>query len=179
MKKIKLKIFKFQGFIWTLEKIESKLSKEVNDDLLELWGLTKNYYAHLLMDCEEFANAKQYFTESYEIYTKIHGEINEEAIMMLNNLAVVCLQLNETNTAEELLKKAIEFAKKIPEMIGAGVLQANLGLVYLKRGTVEQAKNVCGLAWRIGKKYNDIDTLTQADYCLEEIKKFNASASKK
>lgn len=129
----------------------------------------------MLMDCKEFADAKKYFNESYEIYTKIHGEINEEAIMMLNNLAVVCMQLNELFNAEEILKKAIEFAKKVPEMLSAGILQANLGLVYLKKGTIEEAKNLCGLAWRMGKKSNDTDTLKQADYCLEEIKKFYTS----
>lgn len=33
-----------QGFIWTLQKIEEKLKKVQNDpDLVELWGLTKNW----------------------------------------------------------------------------------------------------------------------------------------
>lgn len=164
-----------QGFQWTLDEIEKKLKTVNDDDLLEMWSLAQNYYAQLLMDLKKFVEAEKYLTESYKIYTNIHGIVNREAIMMMNNLSVICLDLNEYTKAREYLEKAIETAKDIPDMLEVGVLQANLGLLYLRQGLVSQAKEICALAWRMGKKNSDDDTLKQADYCLEEIKKFSSS----
>lgn len=59
-----------------------------------IWVCSTNRYGQLLMDKELFVEAKKYFIEAYEIYIKIHGKINEEAIMMLNNLAVVCISVS-------------------------------------------------------------------------------------
>lgn len=90
--------------------------------------------------------------------------------MMLNNLAVLCMQLNEDQTAEEYLKKAIELSAEIPEMVELGVFYANLGLIYLKKGLIVQAKNFCNTAWRIGTKSKNNESLQQANYCLDQIK---------
>jgi tetratricopeptide repeat protein 19, mitochondrial len=85
-----------QGFEWTLEKLEYQIKQATtsDEDLLELWGLTKNWYAQALMDKDRFAEAKKCFQEAYTVYTKIHGKVNEEALMMLNNLSVACTNVS-------------------------------------------------------------------------------------
>lgn len=79
------------GFRWTLEKIDSKLKElERDEELLELWGLTKNWYGQLLMQFNHFAEAQKCFLDSYKVYTDLHGKLTEDALMLLNNLAVAC-----------------------------------------------------------------------------------------
>lgn len=53
------------------------------------------------------------------------------------------------------------------------MLKANLGLLYLKQGLLQQAKDACTFAWRFGKKMNHKDIVDQADNCLKLINEFN------
>lgn len=159
------------GFKWTLQKVEEKLKEiEEDDDLLELWGLTKNWYAQLLMDKKLFVEAKKCFLEAYEVYTKIHGKVNEEAIMMLNNLGVASSELGEIDAAADFFKEAILLAKEIPDLGETAIFHANLGLVYFKQGLLKQAEEICGLAWRLGKKMEYDEAVKQANYCLDQLK---------
>ncbi|XP_055371167.1 tetratricopeptide repeat protein 19 homolog, mitochondrial [Condylostylus longicornis] len=159
-----------QGFIWTIEKIEQKLKSLPNDnDLLELYGLTKNWYAQLLMQTEKFAEAKTMFIQAYDILTNEYGKFNEEALMILNNLSVACINLNDHIEAKKYLEEALELAKNLPEIVEVGVLKANLGLLYLKEGLVESAKEICSTAYRYGHKIKDKRVIEQAEYCLDQI----------
>lgn len=79
--------------------------------------------------------------------------------------------MGDTTNAKKYLEEALTLAKDFPDMIEAGVLKANLGLLYLYDGMLDKAKEVCSLAWREGKKQNSKDTMDQASYCLDEIKK--------
>lgn len=80
-----------QGFEWTLAKLEEKL-KLVGEDpeIRELWGITKNWYAQLLMEMKKFSEAKICFQQAYDAYTEIHGKLTEEGLTILNNLSVAC-----------------------------------------------------------------------------------------
>lgn len=69
------------------------------------------------------------------------------------------------------MEEALTLTKEFPDMIEAGVLRANLGLLYLHDGMLDKAKEICVSAWREGKKKNYKDTMDQASYCLDEIKK--------
>lgn len=79
--------------------------------------------------------------------------------------------MNDITNAKKYLEEALTLAKDFPDMIEAGVLRANLGLLYLHDGMLDKAKEVCALAWREGKLKNFKETMEQASYCLDEIKK--------
>lgn len=80
-----------QGFEWTLKKLEERL-KEAEDDphLLELWGMTKNWYAQSLMQMNLMVEAKKAFEDAHKTYLEVHEKLAEEGLMLLNNLGVVC-----------------------------------------------------------------------------------------
>ena len=42
-----------------------------------------------------FEEAKKSLQTALKIYTKIHGKLDVEALMLLNNLGVVCTNVNE------------------------------------------------------------------------------------
>lgn len=160
-----------QGFEWTIAKLEENLKKAGEDkEIRELWGITKNWYAQLLMDMKRFTEARDCFKQAYDAYTEIHGLLTEEGLTILNNLSVACSNLEDYASAERYLKEAISLASKIPNLSEEGVFRANLGLLYLQQGLLNQAKEFCTFAWRYGKQHSHEETVIQANYCLEQIK---------
>ncbi|XP_053695787.1 tetratricopeptide repeat protein 19 homolog, mitochondrial [Sabethes cyaneus] len=160
-----------QGFEWTLAKLEEKL-KLVGEDteIRELWGITKNWYAQLLMEMKRFSEAKICFQQAYDAYSEIHGKLTEEGLTILNNLSVACSNLEDYATAEKYLLEAISLAAQIPELTEAGIYRANLGLLYLQQGLLKQATEFCSYAWKYGKHHKHEETVIQANYCLEQIR---------
>lgn len=160
-----------QGFEWTLAKLEENLKKAGEDpEIRELWGITKNWYAQLLMELKRFTEARDCFRQAYDAYTEIHGKLTEEGLTILNNLSVACSNLEDYASAEKYLKEAISLASKIPDLSEEGVFRANLGLLYLQQGLLGQAKEFCAFAWKYGKQHSHEETVIQANYCLEQIK---------
>lgn len=81
-------------------------------------------------------------------------------------------QLGELDAAEKYLNDAIELANEFPEFVESAVFKANLGLVYLKKGLIQKASEICGLTWRLGQKNNHAEVIDQATYCLDQIKAY-------
>lgn len=165
-----------QGYQWTLGKIESNLKFKEESELYELWGLTKNYYAQALMQAGRHQEAKLAFLDAYEVFLKFRDEVSDEGVQLLNNLGVVYTELNELDLAEKFLLKAVDVAKEIPDFADAGVYHANLGLVYFKKSLFERARQFCSHAWKFGRRNNSEVSMTQATYCLDQIKKAQIEA---
>jgi tetratricopeptide repeat protein 19 len=161
----------FQGFEWCLKKIEKNLEFQENSELYELWGLIKNQYAQALMQVGKYPEAKAAFLDAYEVFKKFRDDVSDEGIQLLNNLGVACTELNELDLAEDFLKRAVDMTTKIPDFADQGIYQANLGLVYLKKGMLERAKQFCKYAYNLGMKHDSKDSVAQASYCLDQIKK--------
>ncbi|XP_059615069.1 tetratricopeptide repeat protein 19 homolog, mitochondrial [Phlebotomus argentipes] len=169
-----------QGFEWTLQKLEEKLKiREIEEelkDVRELWGMTKNWYGQTLLELNKVEEAKQCFLAAWEVFNEFHDQLNEDALMLLNNLGVVCMRLGETSAAEDYLRKAITVSKEIPDFVEVNVFRANLGLVYLQQGLLQRATDICSLSWRLSKKAENDRALEQAEYCLDQIKKLTSSS---
>lgn len=161
----------FQGFEWTLSKIESNAQFKENSEMYELWGLVKNWHAQSLMQASRFQEAKKAFLEAYEVFLKFHDEVSDEGVQLMNNLGVVYTELNDFDLAEKFLLKAVDISAHIPDFADTGVYHANLGLVYFKRGLYERARQFCSHAWKWGRRNNSDESMTQATYCLDQIKK--------
>lgn len=160
-----------QGFEWTIAKLEENMKKAGEDkEIMELWGITKNWYAQLLMELKRFTEARHCFKQAYDAYTQIHGTLTEEGLTILNNLSVACSNLEDYASAEKYLKEAISLASKMPDLTEEGVYRTNLGLLYLQQGLLNQAKEFCSFAWKYGKQHKHEETVIQANYCLEQIK---------
>lgn len=162
-----------QGFEWTITKIEKNIKNRPDDkDMQELWGLAHNWYAEYLMDKKKYIEAKKCFLNAYGIYTEKYGKLNQEAVTILNNLSVASSKLGDSTGAKKFLEEALLAANELPELCEAGILQANLGLLYLQDGLVDRAREECMKAWRRGKKCDHKQTIEQAGYCLDQVKEF-------
>ncbi|TDG43895.1 hypothetical protein AWZ03_009701 [Drosophila navojoa] len=163
----------FQGFQWTLQRL-AKLVKEMpeNSDVLELYGLTKNWFGQLLMKQGKYEEARNLFTEALNILVDVYGYLNDASVTILNNISVAYVNLEKYAEAKETLLRALNIAKELKDTAQEGVIQANLGLVYLREGLLAEAEDFCKLAWKIGKSNSNADALEQAEYCLNEIKSY-------
>lgn len=191
-----------QGFEWVISKLENRMKMAQDDEQVkELWGMTKNWYAQALMQLNSMADAKKAFEEAHTAYTEIHEKLSEDGLMLLNNLGVVCthvserladcdyiscikncfyslFQLGEFDAAEKYLNQAIELSNEFPEFVESSVFKANLGLVYLRKGLIEKATEICTFTWRVGQKNNHTEIMDQASYCLDQIKAYHERNTK-
>lgn len=81
------------------------------------------------------------------------------------------LQLNELVQAERYITEALKLAAKFPELYDTGVYQANHGMLLMKQGLLDQARQVCTAAWRSAKRAHSPEGIEQADHCLKELNK--------
>ncbi|XP_068140837.1 LOW QUALITY PROTEIN: tetratricopeptide repeat protein 19 homolog, mitochondrial [Drosophila tropicalis] len=165
----------YQGFTWTLQrlsKLMENMPQEKDKDIKELYGLTKNWFGQLLMKQGKYKEAKNLFKEAYDILIEVYGSVNEASLTILNNISVAYVNLENYAEAKETLLQAMSLAKELKDVTQEGILQANLGLVYLREGLLKQAEAACKLAWKMGKKHQNSDAIEQAEYCLNEIKSF-------
>lgn len=159
------------GFTWTIQKLEDILRNSPDDtDVQELLGLAHYWFGQLHMKMANYEEARKYLKEAYECFVKTHGQENEECITILNNLSVACEKLQRLSEAVMYIVEALKIVKKTNDSQQEGILQSNLGLIYLQQGLVDEAKNLCTQAWRMGQSKNDEATVQQAEYCLNEIK---------
>ncbi|KAL7740953.1 hypothetical protein ACLKA6_014105 [Drosophila palustris] len=161
----------FQGFTWTLDRL-GKLVKSMPEDtdILELYGLTKNWFGQLLMKQGKYDEAKNLFKEALDILVSVYGTLNDASVTILNNISVAYVNLENYAEAKETLLHALAVAKELKDATQEGIIQANLGLVYLREGLLKEAENFCKLAWKTGRSHENADAIEQAEYCLNEIK---------
>lgn len=161
----------FQGFTWTLHRL-AKLVKSLpeDNDVLELYGLTKNWFGQLLMKQGKYEEAKNLFKEALDILMGVYGTLNDASVTILNNISVAYVNLENYAEAKKTLLHALAVAKELKDDTQEGIIQANLGLVYLREGLLKEAENFCKLAWKTGKSHENADAIEQAEYCLNEIK---------
>ncbi|KAH8376714.1 hypothetical protein KR093_000989 [Drosophila rubida] len=180
----------FQGFTWTLQRLGKLVQSMPEDnDILELYGLTKNWFGQLLMKQGKYDEARKLFKEALDILIGVYGTLNDASVTILNNISVAYVnviypfyinmlsikfiyfcQLEQYAEAKETLLQALAVAKDLKDAAQEGIIQANLGLVFLREGLLKEAEKFCKLAWKTGKKQENADAIEQAEYCLNEIK---------
>lgn len=70
-------------------------------------------------------------------------------------------------------------AKEVPEFLESAIFKANLGIVYLKKGLVQKATELCTHTWRLGQKNNHGAIMDQSSYCLDKIKEYQKKSNGK
>lgn len=135
----------------------------------------------------KYLEAKNLFKEAFDTLINVYGAVNDASVTILNNISVAYVNVGasilpkylkhirlitagKVRRGKETLLEAMELTKELKDATQEGILQANLGLVYLREGLMSQAENACRLAWKLGKQHQNPDAVEQAEYCLNEIK---------
>ena len=156
------------GFGFVLEKIEMR--DYLNDEnLFELWGLTKNFLGQVLISTKEFEKAKLALLDAQKIFVKFKAEASEDGMILLNNLSVCHAELKEFEKAEQYLKQAIEIAKQL-KLEDISPYKINLGMLYIKQKLIEKAQEACKAGWLLAIKHNNKEAIGGAEKCLDQVK---------
>jgi tetratricopeptide repeat protein 19 len=101
---------------------------------------------------------------------EINGMNNEEIVVLLNDLGTICFVQNDLDSAISYLTQAVAIGNELPDMEDFGSVLINLGTMYVKKGMMEEAKQIYQDAWKSAKKHNNAQVLREASSCLHELK---------
>ncbi|KAB0797366.1 hypothetical protein PPYR_08360 [Photinus pyralis] len=156
------------GYNWCLEKIVEKQNGGADAQMLH--GVIHDWYAQFLMDTGDMPNSIKHLKEAYRICVQETGHENEQSMLLLNDIGISNWRTDNLADAEECLSKAASIGNNLGDKSHVGVINANLGLVYLQRGLVEQAAKYCNIGLELGNRHENAESISQANYCLEQIK---------
>lgn len=187
-----------EGFRFCLDGLQKKVKpggEGANDeDTVLLLALTEEAYARFLLSQNRLKETQDYLESAakhleHGISLGQRGPDEEfRTALLLNDLGSICSLRGDQDAAVKHLDKAIELGEKGIKMrkemkttdetrrtIGdeelIASLRVNLGVVYAKKGLLEQAQKQCQDGWKIAKKLGDQEVLMEANSCLDEVKK--------
>lgn len=140
------------GYKWCLDQINHQ--KDDNLDAKILCGVIQDWYAQYLLDKGEDKKALFYLKEAYQICEKTMGEHNEKSMLLLNDLGITSFRAGDITSAKYFLNRGIDIGHLVEDQTHVGVLHANLGLVLLQQGIINEAEKFCKEAWRLGNSRN-------------------------
>ncbi|RZF42170.1 hypothetical protein LSTR_LSTR004319 [Laodelphax striatellus] len=164
------------GFKYCLECIQPLIDKDSEEirhdhDLLTLWAMSLDWYARFLQQQNRLDEALAYYKKAYAMCVKLHGEIHEESVVLLNDIGTISYLKGDKDEALTYMTRAIEVGKHLPNMEDFSSVYVNLGNIYLKKGLYDEAKKYCSEGYKNAKRHDNPEGLKEAGICLEEIKK--------
>ena len=146
-------------------------------DDLALMGMALDWQAQFYLSRHNLLRAESIWREAVEIGRKIHGDDDEQVLVVRNSLATV-ISMQEgrepeaANILEELIKKATEINSSM-----ITTFLVNLGLVKIKQGMFVEAKIDCDRAKKLADAGGDQEVVTEAEQCLHQVKTLFTAAS--
>ncbi|XP_076270567.1 tetratricopeptide repeat domain 19 [Rhynchophorus ferrugineus] len=156
------------GYRWCLEQIDKQ--KNANEDAKILYGVINDWYAQYLLDVGNLPKALVHLNEAYRVCNDTEGLKSEKSMLLLNDLGITSFRAEEYDKAEQFLKEALSVGQNLEDKSHLGVIHANLGLILLQRGIVKEAEKYCKQGWKIGKQYDNLESVEQSNYCLDQIR---------
>lgn len=136
------------GYTWCLKTIDARKNADI--DSRTLYGVILDWYAQFLLDMGDIEASKIHLNEAYNVCREIKGHKSEQSMLLLNDLGITSWRSGDLNKAEAFLKESYNIGKTMEDQSHVGVVQANLGLVYLQKGLCDNAHKLCKEAWKLG-----------------------------
>lgn len=137
------------GYKWCLQRIEKQQHDSIH--ARTLYGVVQDWYAQFLLDRGDVAQSLKLLKGAYDICKEVTESNSEQSMLLLNDLGITSWRAGDLDGAERFLKEALNMSEKLEDKSHVGVVQANLGLIFLERGLLKEAHKQCTEAWRIGK----------------------------
>jgi len=144
-------------------------SNAESDNTTALYGMSLDAHGRYLMDQGRVKAAKDRFETALAVSVGLYGEQSEQALAMSNSLATCYSMLGMTERADEVFKKVVATARRLPSDHLASYL-VNSGLHQLKKAAFGPAQKLCFessiAAWKAG----DIQVQEEAEDCLRKAR---------
>ena len=160
-----------QGYKFCISTMEKNLEKEPDDqNTAALLGLSIDSYARFLLLRHNYIESLKQMERSLELAIKVFGESHTQPLVIMNDIATVCMMTKDYDLGMKYMKRAIKTGEKIksPEM---AAFYCNIGAIYLHKHQLEEAQRNCEHAAELAQKLGDKQSKLHAQSCLEQIKK--------
>lgn len=136
------------GYLWCLEQLEKQKTDDIHAKTL--YGVVQDWYAQFLLDRGDAKTSLKHLREAYAVCKEVTEEGSEQRMLLLNDLGITSWRAGDLDGAQRFLDEAVVMSENMEDQTHAGVVHANLGLVYLERGIKKEAEKYCNKAWRLG-----------------------------
>ena len=97
------------GYQYCLKILQNQVDQETDNlDVLTLWAMTLDWYAHMLLDLSRLNEAMKYIKLAYDMCIQLNGEVHEQSVVLLNDLGTIAFLKENFDEAIEYLTKATE-----------------------------------------------------------------------
>lgn len=136
------------GYLWCLEQLENQKNNSV--DAKTLYGVVQDWYAQFLLDRGDVQKSLMLLKGAYNVCKEVTDENSEQRMLLLNDLGITSWRAGDLDAAQQFLGEAVTMSESIDDKSHAGVVHANLGLIFLEKGITREAEKYCNQAWRLG-----------------------------
>ena len=131
--------------------------------------------AQFYLASNRLKEAESLWVEAVKCGRLVYGEEGDQVLVVTNSLAtVVSMQQGREAEAATMMEDLVKTASRTSSPHLTAFL-INLGLVRMKQGLVEQAREKCDGARRMAVSVGDKETEQEADNCLQEIETLSLS----
>lgn len=100
------------GYKFCLKNVQIHVDNNPEDENVQiLLAMTYDWYAQMLFSQARYADAREYFEESYNLCIKVNGTEHEQTVNLLNYLGTVSCKMEEYDKAIEYLTTATQIGK--------------------------------------------------------------------
>lgn len=160
------------GFHFCIGTQEDKIKKlgeqNLDEDTLLLWAMSMDWFARFLININKLSEAKKHFIRAREVCERVNGPEHEQTGVLLNDIGSVLFLEGNHDEAIEYFHKAIDVARAC-KSTEIGSFYVNLASVYLQKGNLVEAERCCKEALSLSEKFNNNDSLQEAQNCMTEI----------
>ena len=168
-----------QGFNYCVDKQRRKLTDVSNhdEDSVALLGMSLDWQAQFYLSLNNLTKAEAVWREALEVGKMLHGEDDEQILVVTNSLAtVISMQEGRETEAAIILEDLVTRAGKINSSLMTTFL-VNLGLVRMKQGLFDIARSKCEGARRMAETAGDQEVSQEAENCLDQVKAVMAASA--
>lgn len=139
------------GYLWCLEQLEKNKSDDIHAKTL--YGVVQDWYAQFLLDRGDVQTSLKHLRAAYDVCKEVTEEGSEQRMLLLNDLGITSWRAGDLDAAQTFLGEAVVMSDNVEDKSHAGVVYANLGLIYLERGIKKEAEKYCNQALRLGNVF--------------------------
>ena len=134
--------------------------------------------AQFYLASNRLKEAETLWVEAVKCGRLVYGEEGDQGLVVTNSLAtVISMQEGREAEAAHIMEELVATASRTSSPHLTSFL-INLGLVRMKQGLVEQARERCEGARRLALTGGDKEAEQEADNCLKELETLSLSRAK-
>lgn len=148
-----------EGFAFCIQKQKNRIKDiDIDKDLTEeqinslaLYGMILDWYSKYCQMRKNYKLAADYTRQALRLSRKTLGELHEQTLVLMSDLAVITEQNGDLDKAIEILKEVVQRASSI-NAEGLSTFFYNLGMCYMKKNDGHNAFYCCTRATRYADK---------------------------